>query len=670
LESLNPDWIRADSPTQWLVGQNAVQEWFEQAEHRVPLLSLQNTYTPQDLADRDQSIATMISKAWEKSDPNHENIPERTFHVEPKFDGISVELIYEDGLFVQAITRGDGRRGDDITANAKTISNLPRRLCVWQDRPAVLHVRAEIVMPKSSFDRLNANKIAQWEQAFVNPRNACAGSIKLLDPQEVAKRWLQVWVYDILTVSENWVDFRNSIASQSLVFVALKRWGLPLYPREQTLSCIDDVIVLSQDPQTKWRFDTQDVEFDGLVVKLDDLSTQQLLWSTNHHPRRAIAYKFPAQQVSTRLNEVHFQVGRTGILTPVALLEPISLSWVTISRASLHNESFIRDRDIHVGDYVRIQRSGEVIPYVVGVDLSRRDRDQISVIHFPSQCPECHQETQLRDEARYCTNPSCPAIVIEQIRHRASKDCLDIQWLWDRLVEDLVRGWYLHGIADLYNLARYRTALISLPGIGTKTIETLFEQIEWSKHRPLWRVLHGLWIPHVGKKLAQDLQTALIQHYGEKTLNRDQIVAWLSDAAWLATIYGIGTETIKTLLEIMNSDRSIIPALRAVGVWFELSPTHKPSGPLSWQIFCITGSFALSREQIIQRLEQLGAVYQDTVSKSLDFMLVWDKPWSKAQKAQSLWIPSQSLDELLGQEWWILIKTTKTDHKPVQESLF
>ncbi len=702
LEARYPDRIRPDSPTQWLVGQTSIQEWFVQAEHRVPLLSLQNTYTPQDLVDRDQSIATMIAKSWQQSPKKSDTLSssescdemmvERRFHVEPKFDGIAVELIYEDGVFVQAITRGDGRHGDDVTANVKTITNLPKRLRVWENRPRDLHVRAEIVMPKSSFDRLNAEKLAIWDQPFVNPRNACAGSVKLLDTQEVAKRGLQVRVYDILTVSWTglWVEsWKNSwdnswdnlsdhawwkrsmeaVSTQSQVFVALERRGFPIYPREQTLSSIDAVIAVTQDPQIKGRFDVQDVEFDGLVIKLDSLWWQWLLWSTNHHPRRAIAYKFPAQQVSTRLNAVQFQVGRSGILTPVAILQPVGLSWVTISRASLHNESFIRDRDIHLGDYVRIQRSGEVIPYVVGVDLSRRDNSQISDIFFPSQCPECQQDTQLRDEARYCTNPSCSAIVIEQIRHRASKDCLDIQGLWDRLVQDLVRGGYVKHISDLYVLEQYRTTLVSLPGIGVKTVETLFDQIEWSKHRPLWRVLHGLWIPHVGKKLAQDLQNALVQRYADASFDRDQVIAWLIDEPWLETIYGIGTETIKSLVGMVSGSYAVIDRLRGVGVGFVISSARDLSGPLSWQTFCITGSFGMSREQLIQRLEQLGAIYHDTVSKSLTFMLVGDKPGSKAQKAQSLWIPVKSLEVLWDWNLWKEI-SKKTDHKPVQDSLF
>lgn len=412
-----PQHIRAESPTQRLTYQ--LQESFAQAEHPVPLLSLENSYDADDLKDWDKSLQNVLAKHQknnsEESAEGEAIIPDMaplTYTCEPKYDGISIELIYRNGEFTQAITRGDGYVGEDITANVKTVLSVPFFL---KDRTInTLRVRGEIVMTKKGFARVNEERQANGEQLFANARNATSGSLRQLDTSITAKRGLVCYVYDVLESSTD----AGATHAETLEF--LKEQGFMVFPWLKRCTTIDTVITLCLDVHTKQTFEKQEIDFDGIVVKVNEHATRQILGETNHHPRRAMAYKFPAQQIVTKLLSVDRQVGRTGILTPTANLEPVMLSGVTISRASLHNADFIKDKDILLGDSVRIQRSGEVIPYVLSPVHNART-GQETEIEIPTHCPVC-QTPVVRSKTDihiYCPSSVCPAQIKGKIAYRA-----------------------------------------------------------------------------------------------------------------------------------------------------------------------------------------------------------------------------------------------------------
>ncbi|AHB41173.1 hypothetical protein P148_SR1C00001G0378 [candidate division SR1 bacterium RAAC1_SR1_1] len=649
IEELHPEIISSNSPTQGLIGQ--VSEGFLQAKHTVKLASLENTYNAEDLNDRGDRLKKILEKDTEGTENK-----DIYYTIEPKFDGLSVELIYKKGRLDQAITRGDGRVGEDITTNVKTIKNIPQKL----KHPIDIAVRGEIMMPKSVWKELNKEREEDGEIPFANTRNATSGSIKLLDSKEVAKRKLACFVYDVLQYSDETIN--------------LESLGLPVFLRSKECSSIQEVINACLDSTIKQQLESEDFDFDGLVIKVKDQLQRDILGATDHHPRWAVAYKFPAQLASTKIISVDFQVGRTGIITPVGNLEPIELSGVTIKRVSLHNFDFIQSKDLHIGDYVWIQRSGEVIPYIVGVIKERRT-EEVQDIQMPSKCPSCLGKVVNQDMHYYCTNPVCPAKLKEQILHFVSKNCMDIQGIGESIVDILVEQNIVKSIIDIYSIPEHTTQILlrKFPGIGDKKISEIANEIEESKHQPLRRLLNGLGIPHVGKKMAQDIVQAMVS---QQPVCLEDILYILTDRDFLITVYGIGDKTLDALVDYFSDqqNREMLMHLRDIGMKFTVDAGGYDLFKEKKETFSITGSFPFPREEIVAILEKEGYIFHDNPTKSTQLMLIGEKAGSKKEKAQEFGLTIYEGWETLTQRFPVLttLKSDSASQQPkiTQTSLF
>lgn len=652
IEEFFPFLISSNSPTQWLIGQ--IQESFNQAEHKKPLLSLENTYNAQDLIEWNNRLKRILEKS------ENRNYPTGIFFViEPKFDWISAEFIYKDWSFVQAITRWDGKIWDDITINAKTIKNLPKKIKFkWE-----LHVRWEIMMPKSIRKEINQEKEKKGEAPFANTRNATAGSIKLLDSNKTSKRGLVCYIYDILYIEQN---------NQNLWINDL--W-LPIFPWKKNINEIQDIIKICEDSSTKKELESKDVDFDGLVIKVQSEETRKKLWFTAHHPRWAVAYKFPAQQIATQIDSIDFQVWRTWIITPVANLTPIELSGVKISRVSLHNFDFIKDKDIHYKDFVRIQRSGEVIPYIVGVIKERRTDERM--IEAPTHCPACNEKLTNIDIHYYCTNANCPAQIKEKIIRFVSKNCMDIEGIGDSIVDILVDQKIISNISDLYKLLDFETQRIvqKFPWFAWKKISEIQKQLEESKKQPLWRLLNALWIPGIGKKTAQDIEKAIILSEKEKIPPQkwlNMIIKYFSNEEFLTSIYWIGGKIIQWISSFTENNKTLLNQLENLGlnfsitIWKEMTEDNKIS-------FAITWSFEVARPKIIETMEKEGFIFHDTPKKDTQIILIGENAGSKKEKAEKLGIKIiQGREKII--KIYPFLKNITTDkkqkNKPAQIGLF
>lgn len=657
IEEYFPHIISSNSPTQWLVGQ--VNEWFTQAKHTTPQLSLENSYNEQDLIEWDEFIHKHLSKdIW--TTPNYSYI------LEPKFDWISVELIYKSWLFQQAITRGDGITGDDITTNVKTIKNIPHRISDTQE----IHLRWEIMMPKSVRKNINQQREKNWEYPFANTRNAAAWSIKLLDISQVAKRWLICYVYDRIVSDQD-----NNIQTHEQSIQHLKDLWLPVFDRHKKYNNIQEVIQTILDPQTQQFFQTQDNDFDGLVLKVNEIQNRKILWATQHHPRRAIAYKFPAQQISTQIISVDRQVGRSGVITPVANLTPVQLSWVTISRVSLHNIDFINTKDIQLHDYVWVQRSGEVIPYIVWVIKERRDNTQ--KITPPTHCPSCWHQTNSIDMHTYCTNHACPAQLQEKIEHFVSKQCMDIEGIGKSIAEILIKHDIIRTVDQLYTFTtpEKQALLRSLPWFADKKVAEIVKQLELSKTKPLRRLIHWLWIPNIGKKTAMMIQDTIQQKNNNKTLTIETLIAYLTNPEFLEQIYGIGEKMIVALQAFFHDTTNITILQNIINAGINIQPLQSNqniNNPFTGQHFAITGTFPVAREQIITACESQGMIFDASPTKQSQYMLIGDNPWSKKAKAEQYNIPLITWRTALINTFPFLnaIIPTQNSNKPVAQSLF
>ena len=658
IESEFPQLISSNSPTQALIWQ--VSEWFEKAEHKTPLLSLENSYNTNDLKDFDERVQKALTKEW---------IYKYFYIVEPKYDGLSVELIYIDWKLKQAITRWDWYIWDDITENVKMIDNVPKLL---PQNLKLLRVRWEIMMPKSVLKSINEQRELDWLEPFSNTRNAAAWSIKLLDSWEVKKRRLICFVYDLLeAINENWKTIELELSDLWFSQINLPFW-------KQTIWWIQEICTRSE---TRKELDELDYDFDGLVIKLQEnkpdkvelsneeknqslfslnewnisnqdlISLRKILWSTQHHPRRAIAYKFPAQQASTQILSVDFQVGRTWIITPVANLQAVQLSWVWISRVSLHNFDFINEKDIKLYDYVWIQRSWEVIPYITSVIKERRSwiEERISA---PLFCPACNSPITNIDIHYYCTNPECPAQTKEKLIHFCSKDAMDIQWIGDAIVDILMQQNLIYSVADIYKLLDIQTQIFlkKIPWIWEKMLYEVSQQLEESKHKELWRKLNAIWIPNIWKKTAQDIEKFL-QEKWIKNLNEMEEI--LTNEELMLQIDWIWEKTIIALKEFFANKQVKAMLEKLEWIWMNFSAIldSEPSNEASMNqpdkeelkisnitSFSITWTFQFSREVIKSEMEKNGFIFHEQPKKDTDFLLCWEKAWSKKEKAETLWI--------------------------------
>ena len=609
LETEHPELITPDSPTQRVGGQPAAE--FPQVRHSTPMMSLDNTYSVEELGDFDRRVRELSGR--EQVD----------YVVELKLDGLSMALTYEHGALKHGVTRGDGLRGEDVTPNLRTIRSLPLRLDpaklrVW-DSPQVFEVRGEVIMGRKAFEQLNAQREAAGEPKFANPRNSAAGSIRMLDSRIVAERKLDIFLYFAL------VNGAPPLAEHWKVLESLGRLGFKVNPHRRLCRSFDEVLEFVKEWETKR--DQLDYETDGIVIKVNDTRLWRELGWTAKSPRWAVAFKYPARQETTEVTAIRPQVGRTGILTPVADLKPVNVGGVTVSHVTLHNTDEIERLGLQIGDSVLIQRAGEVIPQVVKVMKQGERRTEF---RMPSECPICGGEVfRAEGEVAYrCMNKACPAQLKESLRHFAGRHAMDIDGLGDALVDQLVEKKIVRDVADLYTLRADQIEV--LERMGEKSAANLIGEIERSRAADLARVIYGIGIPFVGERTAQ----VLAEHFGS--------LANLENAseADLDEVNEIGEKTASGIAEYFREQRNreVIEKLKKQ-LKIPVAERKKPrsGGALAGKIFVLTGTLpTYSRDEAKRMIEAAGGRVTGSVSKKTDYVVAGDEAGSKLQKAKSL----------------------------------
>jgi DNA ligase (NAD+) len=606
LEAAHPELVAPDSPTQRVAGQ--VSDAFATVEHLAPMLSLDNATSEADLREFESRIKRALPGV------------EYTYVCEPKVDGLGVALLYEEGQFKRGATRGDGRFGEDVTPNLRTLRSIPLRLAGRLAKCRAVEVRGEVYMSHSAFERLNRELEAQGEAPFANPRNAAAGAVRQKDPGVTARRDLRIFVYQLSHAE----PFPFETHTEALA--ALKESGLTTSPRMQPCATLDEVWRYSQELESKRN--SLGYDADGAVVKVDSLGHQRRLGSTAHHPRWAIAYKFPAQQATTRIVAIDINVGRTGALTPAARLEPVRIAGATISRATLHNADEIERLDVRVGDAVVVERAGDVIPHIVKVLEDRRPPDAPRFV-FPDRCPVCGSSAS-RPEGEVvvrCTNAACPAQLKESLLHFGSRGAMDIEHLGEAVVEQLVERGLAHDFADLYRLTVAQ--LTELERLAEKSATNLVNAIAASRNRGPARVLYALGIRFVGERAAR----LLAEHFGSVERVAGATVEEISE------IHGIGpriAESVRLFFD-QPANQQAVEHLREVRVVLE--ETARPAGPkpLAGKTFALTGTLdRMSRDEAKTRIARLGGRVSSTVSRKTDYVVAGAEAGSKLEDAKRL----------------------------------
>ncbi|MEW6249510.1 MAG: NAD-dependent DNA ligase LigA [Planctomycetota bacterium] len=616
LEAAHPELRTPDSPTQ-RVGERPLAG-FAHVRHAHPMLSVDNTYAPDELREFDARVRRVLRERG-RADAAYQYL------VDPKIDGVAVSLRYEDGLLALGATRGDGFTGDDITQNLRTVRSVPLKL-LGAGWPRVLEVRGEVYWPRKAFERFNAQRAARGEPTFANPRNATAGTLKQLDSRIVARRGLAFTAHGF-----GELEPLPAVAQHSELNELLRTWGIPTSAHARVCPDIDAVIafVAEWEPQ---RFQLE-YDTDGLVAKVDQLALRRELGATAKSPRWCIAYKYAAEEAQSRILEVVFQVGKLGTITPVAQLEPVQLSGTTVKRATLHNFDQVRRLDLHLGDTVTVAKAGEIIPQVIAVDASLRPPGA-KPIAPPPQCPECGGEAVQDEGGVYlrCINPACPAQLVERLRHFCGRDQMDIEGAGIKLIEALVAHGLVRSFADLYRLKERWLELLNLERMGEKSAQNLLDGIEASKRQPLARLLAALGIRHVGTNTAE----LLAERFGDI----DALMAASADE--LQRVEGIGPEVAKSVYEWFSSDtaRDTIAALRAAGLNMTQPRRARPAAgasPIAGKTFVVTGTLAnYARSEVENKIKQRGGKVASSVSKKTDYVLAGDSPGSKLEKARTL----------------------------------
>lgn len=619
LETQHPELITPDSPTQRVGGEPT--KTFRQIRHPVPMLSLANTYSEDELRDFDKRVRNLLG------DEEYEYVSEL------KFDGVALRLVYENGQLALAATRGDGETGDDITTNVRTIRSVPLRLSLSRDAAQFrnIEVRGEVLMNREGFQKMNREREENGEKTFANPRNATAGTLKLQDPREVAKRPLRFFSYYLISTEAE-------TGSQWESLQLLKKLGLPV--SEHVRRCKDIGQVVETARYWERERDNLPFEIDGNVVKVNQSRQQQRLGAVAKSPRWAIAYKFAARQAKTLLKDITVQVGRIGTITPVAELDPVFLAGSTISRATLHNEDYIREKDIRINDTVIVEKSGDVIPAIVGFDQGKRPAGA-RPYKFPHKCPSCGEPIiRLEGEAAYyCENYECPSQVRGRIEHFASRRALDIEGMGESVVDQLVSIGFLRSVADIYGLDKHRDELEGLERWGKKSVDNLLNAVEKSKSRPFGKLLYGLGIRHVGERTAQ----LLAEHFQ----SMDELMSASMDQ--LQFVSDIGPTIAESIYRFFQDrkNRELVSRLRSAGLKFEETVKRK-QGKLAGKTFVITGTLSLyGRDEAKEIIESLGGKATGSVSKNTDYVVVGENPGSKYDKAQKLKIAILTEEEFL-----------------------
>ncbi|GIX48250.1 MAG: DNA ligase [Candidatus Tectimicrobiota bacterium] len=610
LEAAHPELVTPDSPTQRVGGEPATG--FAPVEHLVPMLSLDNATSAEELREFDARLQRLLP-----GEP-------LTYVVEPKVDGLGVALLYERGVLVRGATRGDGRVGEDVTQNLRAIKSVPLRLRGPLAELARLEVRGEVYMPREAFVALNRQLEEEGQPPFANPRNAAAGSLRLLDPRLSARRPLDIFLY-ALSYAEPALPYTcHWDALQGLAAA-----GFKINPRRQRCATIEEVIAYCQALEAQRQ--ALEYDADGVVVKVDRFALQQRLGATTHHPRWAIAFKFAAQQAVSRIKAIHISVGRTGALTPTAELEPVAIGGVTVSRASLHNEDEVRRKDVRVGDSVLVERAGDVIPQVVRVLLERRPVGTPPFV-MPAHCPACGAAVYRPpgEVVVRCPNAACPAQLRERLLHYGSRRAMDIDGLGAAVVEQLVARGLVRDFADLYALDV--PTLCTLERFATKSASNLVAAIARSRERGLARLLYALGIRHVGERVA----ALLARHY--RTLDALMQAA----AEELAQLPDIGPVIADSVSQFFarEENRRTLERLRAAGVRMEETAAAPAAGPLAGKVFVLTGTLPhLTRSQAQALITAAGGRVASAVSRKTDYVVAGADPGSKYQEALRLGIP-------------------------------
>ncbi|GAA5342691.1 MAG: NAD-dependent DNA ligase LigA [Anaerolineaceae bacterium] len=614
LEAAHPELITPDSPTQRTGGPPL--DKFRKVRHPVPVLSLANGFGRQDILDWYERIL--------KIDPAVANAD---YVLEPKLDGLTVVLHYENGLFVLGATRGDGLVGEDVTENLRTIPSVPLRIPIKGDivPPERLVVRGEAIIFKKDFERLNAELAQRGEKTYLNPRNTAAGSLRQLDPKITAQRPLKIYLYQILISSD------TPPATQRETLEYLEALGFPVNPLRWYAKTIEEAISICEQQATArhaWPYDA-----DGVVIKINDLALAQRLGYVGKDPRGAIAFKYPGTEVETTLLDIQVNVGRTGVLTPLAILKPVNIGGVIVKQATLHNFDFIREKDIRIGDQVLVKRAGEVIPYILGPLPEKRTGNE-KPFQMPTHCPSCGSKIQKEpgEVAYYCVNSSCPAQLARNIENFASRGAMDINGLGPQIIAQLIDAGLIHSAADLYTLKK--EDLLKLEKFGEKKADNLLQAIEASKQQPLERLIIGLGIHGVGEVAARKLASTF-----HSLDNLSQ-----ADVSQLEQLDGIGPNIAQSIVGWFQQphNRELLEKLKQNGVWpVEAEESEQlKSKPLAGLTFVFTGTLpTLTREEATRLIEENGGKVTNSVSRKTSYLILGTEPGSKYIKAVELGVP-------------------------------
>lgn len=618
LEHDHPTLVTDDSPTQ-RVGAAPLDK-FDEVRHELPMLSLGNAFSENDVLDFDRRSRERLE------------VDSITYSAEPKLDGLAISLLYENGVLVRGATRGDGSTGEDVTQNIRTIPSIPLRL-MGRSFPRVLEVRGEVFMSRKGFAALNKAQREKNEKTFANPRNAAAGSLRQLDPRITATRPLEMICYGV-----GFVEGKSLPDTHSEILAVLREWGIRTSAEAQVVNSIQGCLGYHQD--MLGRRDTLAYDIDGVVYKVDSLAQQKILGFVSRAPRWAVAHKFPAEEELTKLLAIDVQVGRTGTLTPVARLEPVFVGGVTVTNATLHNQDEIERKDIRIGDTVIVRRAGDVIPEIVGAVKSKRKKGARR-FKLPTQCPECGSDiVKLEDEvaARCTSGLYCPAQRREAIRHFASRRAIDIEGLGDKLVELLDQKQLIKNVADLYKLKVKDVA--ALERMGDKSAENLIQALQDSQQTTLPRFIFALGIRQVGEATAQ----ALANHFGDlKSLRKAKSEA-------LERVPDVGPVVARSIVAFFKQlhNKEVIDRLIKSGMhWDDIKLKPAADMPLAGQVFVLTGMLSsMTRAGAKDRLQSLGAKVAGSVSKKTDYVVVGADPGSKATRAEQLGVAVLNEDEL------------------------